>query len=315
MRGNNFRIYERCFMEKKSNNSLLVITIILLVVAILLGAGMCYFSWAKDRQPNQDVVSTEVSTETSALETACPEDTTQPTESPADTALKANTVTMEQIDIASCGEYQYIKEGQVASKKGIDVSKYQKKINWAKVAADGVEYAFVRVGCRGYGSKGTLILDENFGINAKGVLENDIKLGAYFFSQALTVEEAEEEARLVVKTLKDYDVTYPVAIDIEKVKGQKARQDVLSVEKRTEICIAFCEYIKEAGYTPMIYGNLETFSSLIDPEKLAEYDFWICETDGKMTFPYEFAIWQYSHEGEVSGISEETNLSISLKEW
>lgn len=229
--------------------------------------------------------------------------------------LQANAVTMADIQITADGEYQYMKDGAVASHKGIDVSKYQETIDWKKVAADGVEYAFIRVGCRGYGSSGSLIKDEKFHQNIKGALAQEIEVGAYFFSQALTVKEAEEEAEMVIKELEGYDITYPVAIDIERVDGQKARQDALTKEERTEICIAFCERIKEAGYTPMVYGDQETFSELLDAEQLAEYDFWICETDGDMTFPYEFAVWQYSHKGSVSGIKGEANISISLKEW
>ena len=229
--------------------------------------------------------------------------------------LLPNTVTMNQIDISADGEYEYIKDGQTASHKGIDVSKYQKNIDWAKVAADGVEYAFIRVGCRGYGSAGTLIEDEKFHQNVKGALAQGIKVGAYFFSQALNEEEALEEAELVIKELEDYDITYPVAVDIERIEGQTARQDTLSVEERTKVCIAFCESIRGAGYIPMVYGDLETFSELLDIEKLAEYDFWICETGGTMTFPYEFAVWQYSHEGRVDGITGDTSISMSLKEW
>ena len=298
-------------MEKKTNNFLIIITVVSLVIAIAAGAGLCYLSWTM-RNCDKNVVSTE---NVASTETTVPEDTIVPTEPPKEEGLQANTVTMDQVEIAKNGTYQYVKDGQVASKKGIDVSKYQKNIDWAAVAADGVEYAFVRVGCRGYGAKGTLLLDEKFGVNALGATEYGIELGAYFFSQAISVEEALEEARLVVKTLKDYDITYPVAIDIEKVEGQKARQDKLTKKERTEIAIAFCEYIKEAGYTPMVYGDLETFESLIDPEKLTDYDFWICETDGKMTFPYEFAVWQYSHKGKVAGITPEVSMSISLKEW
>ena len=229
--------------------------------------------------------------------------------------LTANNVTMEQIVISSDGEYQYIHNGQTASHKGIDVSKYQKSIDWKKVKADGVEYAFIRVGCRGYGSSGTLIKDETFHQNVKGALAQGIEVGAYFFSQAVTVEEALEEAELVIEEVGHYDITYPVAIDIERIQNDTARQDALSKQARTEICIAFCERIKEAGFIPMVYGDLETFEMLLDAEMLSAYDFWICETDGKMTFPYEFAVWQYSHTGKVSGISTDTNISISIKEW
>ena len=129
---------------------------------------------------------------------------------------------------------------------------------------------------------------------------------------AITVEEALEEAKMVVKELEGYNITYPVAIDIEYVEGQKARQDALTKEARTEICKAFCEYIREAGYIPMVYGDLETFSQLLDVEQLEGYAFWISETDGAMTFPYEFDVWQYSHKGKVSGIEGDTNISISI---
>lgn len=235
-----------------------------------------------------------------------------PAEEPA---LSANTVTMADIQVTADGEYQYIKDGVAASHKGIDVSKYQETIDWAKVAANGVEYAFIRVGCRGYGSSGSLIKDETFHRNVKGALAQDIQVGAYFFSQAITVEEALEEADFVIQELEGYDITYPVAVDIECVAGQTARQDALTVAERTEICIAFCERIEAAGYIPMVYGNLETFAELLDAEQVAEYDFWICENDGDMTFPYEFAVWQYTHEGSVSGIKGNVNISISLKEW
>ena len=316
--------------EKSSKNNYLVILIVLLlVVAIITGAGLCYLSWSDDTLSSstetqgteviaesegttESILSTETTETTESTESV--EVTTETTEAERE-ILSANTVTMEQIEITEGGEYQYIKEGKVASKKGIDVSKYQGNVDWKKVAEDGVEYAFIRVGCRGYGSSGTLIKDEKFHRNVKGALEQGIKVGAYFFTQAITKEEALEEAELVVKELGDYKITYPVAIDVERIQGSKARQDKLTAKERTEICKVFCEKIKEAGFIPMVYGDSETFAELIIPEELAAYDFWICETDGSMKFPYEFAVWQYSHKGTVSGIKTETNISISLKEW
>ena len=331
-------------MNKKSNNYLVIIIVLLLVVAIITGAGLCYLSWSDDYKPGSNggqTQSTEVkestehnmteSSETIAKDEAESSEPIAPTEEAVESSeateatmeapatesevLSSNTVTMEQIDITEDGEYQYIKDGKVASHKGIDVSKYQGNVDWKKVAEDGVEYAFIRVGCRGYGSSGSLIKDEKFHQNVKGALAQGIKVGAYFFTQAITVEEALEEAELVLKELGDYEITYPVAIDVERVENAKARQDALTAEERTEICKVFCEKIKEAGYIPMVYGDSETFEKLIIPQELAAYDFWICETEGTMTFPYEFAVWQYSHKGTVSGIKGDTNISISLKEW
>lgn len=331
-------------MNKKSNNYLVIIIVLLLVVAIITGAGLCYLSWSDDYNPGSNggqTQSTEVkestehnvteSSETTAKDEAESSETIASTEEAAESSeateattevssveeetLSDNMVTMEQIAITAEGDYEYIKDGKVASHKGIDVSKYQGNVDWKKVAEDGVEYAFIRVGCRGYGSSGSLIKDEKFHQNVKGALEQGIKVGAYFFTQAITVEEALEEAELVLKELGDYEITYPVAIDVERIQNEKARQDVLTAEERTEICKVFCEKIKEAGYIPMVYGDSETFAELIIPQELAEYDFWICETDGQMTFPYEFAVWQYSHKGTISGIKGDTNISISLKEW
>ena len=331
-------------MNKKSNNYLVIIIVLLLVVAIITGAGLCYLSWSDDYNPGPNggqTQSTEVkestehnmteSSETIAKDEAessepiapkeeaveSSEATEATTEAPSveGETLSDNMVTMEQISITAEGEYEYIKDGKVASHKGIDVSKYQGNVDWKKVAEDGVEYAFIRVGCRGYGSSGTLIKDEKFHQNVKGALEQGIKVGTYFFTQAITTEEALAEAELVLKELGDYEITYPVAIDVERIQNEKARQDALTVEERTEICKVFCEKIKEAGYIPMVYGDSETFEKLIIPQELAAYDFWICETEGTMTFPYEFAVWQYSHKGTVPGIKGDTNISISLKEW
>ncbi len=321
-------------MKRKSNNYIVIIVVLLLVAAIITGAGLCYLSWADDydftdnsgtsqstevihHTSSEIIAGTEPSSEGSeAVGTEIPsENTSESTEMVSETGLKKNMVAMEQIEILDNGNYQYIKDGKIASKKGIDVSKYQGNINWKKAAADGIEYAFIRVGCRGYGKSGTLIKDEKFHQNMKGALEQNIPVGAYFFSQAVNVKEAQEEAALVIKELEGYDVTYPVAIDVERIQNDKARQDALTREERTEICVAFCEEIKVAGYIPMVYGDSETFSDLINPEELADYAFWICQTDGRMTFPYEFAVWQYSHTGKVSGINTDTNMSISIKEW
>ena len=182
---------------------------------------------------------------------------------PVDDSLKKNDIDNNKLKVLENGEIEYSEENSV-SIKGIDVSKYQGNVDWKKVAEDGVEYAFIRVGCRGYGSSGTLIKDEKFHQNVKGALEQGIKVGTYFFTQAITTEEALAEAELVLKELGDYEITYPVAIDVERIQNEKARQDALTAEERTEICKVFCEKIKEAGYDVMIYGNLKSFMIMMN---------------------------------------------------
>ena len=205
-------------------------------------------------------------------------------------------------------------DGKITSKKGIDVSKYQGDIDWSKVKNDGVDYAMVRVGYRGYGSSGKLVTDENFEQNMEGALENGIDVGVYFLTQAVNEEEAIEEADYVLDAIGGYDVTYPVVIDIEEITYDTARTDELTKEQWTKNCIAFCERIKEAGYTPMIYGNLKTFFIMLDMEQLEEYDKWFAYYDTPIYFPYEFTIWQYTEEGTVDGIEESVDLNISFYE-
>ena len=157
-------------------------------------------------------------------------------------------------------------------------------------------------------------MDENFEKNIKGANENGIQVGVYFFTQAINEEEAVEEANYVLEAIKDYDVTYPVVIDIEKVTDKGARTKDMTKEDWTKVCIAFCETIKEAGYTPMVYGNLKTFFIMLDMEQISMYDKWFAQYDTSVYFPYDFKIWQYSDSGSVNGISSTVDMNVSFYE-
>lgn len=209
---------------------------------------------------------------------------------------------------------EYMVDGQAASKKGIDVSKYQEKIDWKKVAGDGVEYAFIRLGIRG-SSEGKLIIDETYEKNMKGALENGIDVGVYFFTQALNKEEAVEEAEFVLENLGDYDVAYPIVLDMEEITTKNPRTKDMEKQDWTEVCIAFCDRIKAAGYTPMIYGNLKTFMLMVDLEQLEDYEKWFAYYRTPLYFPYEFSIWQYTSTGKVDGIGTDVDMNISMKDW
>lgn len=226
--------------------------------------------------------------------------------------LAKNTYDPEAFMADGDGIMHYYEEGERISHKGIDVSRYQDKIDWEKVAGDEVEYAFIRLGIRGY-TEGEILEDETFRDNIRGALENDIDVGVYFFTQALSEEEAEEEAEFVIESIAPYKVEYPVVLDVEAVTSSRARGNDLTSEERTKYCIAFCEKIKEAGYTPMIYGNLKTFMLMLDIEKLEEYDKWFAYYDESYYFPYDFKIWQYTNKGKIAGIKGEVDLNISFE--
>ena len=224
--------------------------------------------------------------------------------------LQKNDYVLENLNILEDGEVQYMQDGQVVSHKGIDVSKHQGNIDWTKVAADGVEFAFIRVGLRGYGTEGKLVEDEYFEQNVKGALQAGIKVGVYFYSQAITDEELLEEANLVLEKVKPYNIELPIVFDVEKVSGGKGRANELSVEERTRLTALFCQTIQDAGYKPMIYHNMEMGTLMLDLGQLEQYDKWFAYYNDDQYYPNAYKVWQYSEKGAVDGINEEVDLNI-----
>ena len=224
--------------------------------------------------------------------------------------LQKNDYVLEILNKLDDGEVQYMQYGQVVSHKGIDVSKHQGNIDWTKVAADGVEFAFIRVGLRGYGTEGKLVEDEYFEQNVKGALQAGIKVGVYFYSQAITDEELLEEANLVLEKVKPYNIELPIVFDVEKVSGGKGRANELSVEERTRLTALFCQTIQDAGYKPMIYHNMEMGTLMLDLGQLEQYDKWFAYYNDDLYYPYAYKVWQYSEKGAVDGINEEVDLNI-----
>ncbi len=229
-------------------------------------------------------------------------------------SLKHHSYQKDQFLMNDDDILEYVVDGEVVSQKGIDVSRYQEEIDWEKVAGDGVEYAFIRLGIRG-ATEGKLAIDVAYEKNMEGALENDIDVGVYFFTQALNEQEAVEEAEFVLENLEDYEISYPIVLDVEEVTTKNPRTKELTKEDRTKACIAFCERVKEAGYTPMIYGNLKTFLLMLDMEKLEEYEKWFAYYRTPLYFPYEFSVWQYTSTGKVDGISTDVDLNVSMKDW
>lgn len=196
---------------------------------------------------------------------------------------------------------------------GIDVSTFQGWIDWEKVKAAGVEFAMIRVGYRGY-TDGDIFADNRFYQNINGAIAAGIDVGIYFFSHAITVEEAIEEARWTIEMIKYYDIQYPVAYDFE-FYGFDTRASGVSGEEITEFANAFCDTVAEAGYTPMVYFNRQLAYKYYNLSDVDQYDFWIADLNEIPTFYYEFTILQYSHTGKVDGVEEEVDLNLSFKDY
>lgn len=233
---------------------------------------------------------------------------------PIDHTLKMHSYVNENLQISVDGFVEYAENGTVISHKGIDVSKHQGEIDWEKVAADGVEFAFIRVGNRGYGS-GVIVEDAQFEANIKGAAENGIKVGVYFFSQAVNEEEAVEEAEFVLEKIAPYQIECPVVLDVEKVSDSNARMNKISTEERTANALAFLEKVKEAGYRSMLYHNMEMGTMLLDLTQFETYDKWFAYYNKEFYYPYAFDVWQYSAKGRVNGIAGDVDLNISFHMW
>ncbi len=192
---------------------------------------------------------------------------------------------------------------------GIDVSSHQGEIDWAAVAGDGISFAILRVGNRGY-SQGVISADERFEANLAGAQENGLLVGCYFFSQAVSVEEAQEEADFVLSVLNGRQMDLPVVFDWEYIDNAEARTDSVDTETVTACAQAFCEQIQAAGYRAAVYCNGMLGYLHYDLSQLEQYDTWYAEYASWPSFAYAFDLWQYSNTGTVAGISGNVDLNL-----
>ena len=190
----------------------------------------------------------------------------------------------------------------------IDVSSYQTSLNWKKVKDSGINYAIIRAGFRGYGETGSLNRDTHFKENMTEAIQYGLKVGVYFFSQAISEAEAIEEANYVLNLIKDYKVTLPVVIDFEYASDSngligRLYKANLSKSQQTAICKAFCKTIAAKGYTPMIYANKQMLENDLNAAELAKsYKIWLANYTNCTSYGGEYEFWQYTSSGSVSGI-------------
>lgn len=195
------------------------------------------------------------------------------------------------------------------NKFGIDVSKWQGDIDWDKVKADGVEFVMIRCGYRG-SVTGALVEDPYFLKNIRGAKKAGLKVGVYFFTQAVNEVEAVEEASMVIALCDGYELDYPVVIDSEGAGGN-GRADALDMETRTKVCAAFCETIENAGYEAGVYASRSWYNANLDVSKLDEYRIWLAEYRSTPLYSGYYDMWQYTSKGKVDGIEGNVDLNIS----
>ncbi|MGN0167163.1 MAG: GH25 family lysozyme [Acetatifactor sp.] len=219
-----------------------------------------------------------------------------------------NKVTGEQV--IQGAKYNFASDGSLVTgsgTRGIDVSKWNGTIDWTAVKNSGIEYVIIRCGYRG-SSQGSLIEDPKYASNIKGATAAGLKVGVYFFTQAIDEREAVEEASMVLEKVKNYKISYPIFLDVEPSGG---RADSISKETRTAVCKAFCQTIQNAGYTAGVYANKTWLETKIDASSLSAYKIWLAQYAATPTYTGRYDLWQYRSTGSVTGISGNVDMNIS----
>ena len=208
------------------------------------------------------------------------------------------------------------RDGNITAVQGIDVSSHQGEIDWQAVADSGIRFAIIRAAFRGYGQEGRLVEDSRFTENISGALAAGLDVGVYCFSQAVTVEEAQEELALTLDLIAPYEITYPVVYDWERMPADRdARTHEVTGETLTAMAAAFCREAEEAGYTPAVYANQNLAYLTLDLSQLKAWPFWLAQYSSAPTFYYRCDLWQYSHTGTVPGIQGDVDLNLAFRDF
>lgn len=220
-----------------------------------------------------------------------------------------NSIVTDENNIKS-----YYHNGEIASTTGVDLSSYQGDVDFEQLKALGIDFAILRIGGRAYGDEGKIYFDDNFDSYYEQAKSAGLKVGAYFFSQAINIEEAKEEADAVIYALGGKKLDYPVAFDWEYIEDDFARTEYVNNEL-TDIAVAFCNEIEKNNLVPIIYSNTYLMYYVYDMTRLKDYDFWVADYGDYPTMYYGFTMWQYSTDTILPGMDSPIDLNLCFKNY
>ena len=254
------------------------------------------------QQWHENVHATEPQRETGPAETT-------PETQPANPTIPPKKNPYDRYD------FQYNKDNylvlqNVESYPGVDVSAYQGDIDWQQVKASGIDFAIIRLGYRGYES-GKLVEDAYARKNLEGAAAAGLKVGAYFFSQALNIKEVDEELEFMLEILGEQYLAMPLVLDWE-IPTANARSARMDKETLTQLQLHFCKSVSDLGYKPMIYFNWHQSENLYDLHAMEEYPFWLALYQDRMTYPWDIEMWQYTSSGKVPGIPGQVDINVYM---
>lgn len=296
--------------RKKSNGILFIVMLTVFLIGLVLGMIIIHIASQKEVEEVKQQLEMTVRPEKKVTNVYVPKREVVMGQIPRNSYIEENFMIEDGYMV------YYDESGNKISHLGIDLSYHNDMVDWDKLATSGIEFVMLRCGYRGY-TEGGLIVDDKFKEYAQEANRVGINLGVYFYTQAITVEEAVEEADFVIDLIKDYSIQYPVGWDTEYLNEEKARTNTTEIDKdlRSQMAIAFCERIKEEGYYPVIYVSENWMRRNMNAEMISSYDIWAAQYQPQNDFLYDFAIWQYTESGSVMGINQEIDLDISMVDY
>jgi GH25 family lysozyme M1 (1,4-beta-N-acetylmuramidase) len=276
-----------------------VMAIIAAIIALVLGV-ITWLSWPY-------ITAEPAPAPTQPVTQPTTEPTTVPTEPPTEPTEPPELNPYGKLDFQYEGDY--LKCLRTETVPGIDVSAFQGEVDWERVAASGIKFAFVRLGYRGYGKAGTLVEDEYARRNLEGARAAGLEVGVYFFSQAVNTQEVKEEVDFMMQIMGDFQPDLPVVFDWEYI-SDTARTANMDRRTLTDCALEFGRLIEEKGFEPMIYFNPNQSRRLLYLKELEKYPFWLAFYTDRMTYPYKVDYWQYTCTGRVPGIQGDVDINI-----
>lgn len=264
-----------------------------------------------DRNPDVAVEESPAPTPSPSEE---PSPSPSPTEDPLYENVKENSVDFTNIKIVN-DQMGYYQDGEKTSKLGVELSKSNGQVDFDWLKRNGFDFVMLKIGGRGYES-GVISLDEQFTDYMEAAKKADLEIGVEFYSQAVSVTEAVEEANFVINNLQSETIRYPVALVMEEITNDDARTDSLSVDQRSQIAEAFLQTIQYDGYRGILYGNEQWLLQEIRPDGLlTDYDVLLNDTNPIPEYRYEFKMWRYATNISLAGIENGGSYIISFVDY
>ena len=291
-----------------SHRVLLIITAVVLSAALIIAAGYAAFRLLTPKSDSDAPVS---SGEMVTINDSVMGDIELQTVKGAE----INTYTAENLVTDENGIPAYYENGKKISHLGVDLSEFQGEVDFTAMKNAGVEFVMLRIGGRYYGEDGGMYEDRLFDTNYEAAKAAGLKVGAYFFSQANSAEDAKAEAQFALNKLGDKQLSYPIALDWENIAEDNARTDNVTGDELTAIAETFCDTITAAGYKSIVYSNTQQMFIMYDFETMKDYDFWLADYREFPNMYYKFDMWQYTADGKIDGVEGTVDLNLSFTDF